>query len=197
MAPNEKNPRVDGFLAKASKWREEITALRNILLDTPLTEDLKWGVPCYTRTGRNVVLIHGFKEYCALLFIKGSLLKDPDGILITQTENVQAGRQIRFTGTEEILRLENSIRAYVAEAILLEESGAAVAFRKNTDFAIPEELLVKFTGSPELKTAFEALTPGRQRAYILFFTEPKQAKTRESRIEKSVPRILEGMGLND
>lgn len=197
MTPNEKNPRVDEFLAKASKWREEFTMLRDILLGTPLTEDLKWGVPCYTRNGRNVVLIHGFKEYCALLFIKGSLLKDPDGILITQTENVQAGRQIRFAGTDEILRLENSIRAYVSEAIQLEESGAAVAFRKNTDFVIPEELRVKFAGSPELKTAFEALTPGRQRAYILFFSEPKQAKTRESRIGKSIPRILEGLGLND
>lgn len=197
MSPNEKNPRVDEFLAKASKWREEFTMLRNILLDTPLTEDLKWGVPCYTRNGRNVVLIHGFKEYCALLFIKGSLLKDPDGILITQTENVQAGRQLRFTGPEEIAKIENSIRAYVSEAIQLEESGAAVAFRKNTDFAIPEELRVKFAELPELKTAFEELTPGRQRAYILFFTEPKQAKTRESRIGKSIPRILEGIGLND
>lgn len=197
MTPNEKNPRVDEFLAKASKWREEFTMLRNILLDTPLTEDLKWGVPCYTRNGRNVVLIHGFKEYCALLFIKGSLLKDPDGILITQTENVQAGRQLRFTGPEEIAKIENSIRAYVSEAIQLEESGAAVAFRKNTDFAIPEELRVKFAELPELKTAFEELTPGRQRAYILFFTEPKQAKTRESRIGKSIPRILEGIGLND
>ena len=197
MSPNEKIPRVDEFLAKASKWREEFTMLRNILLDTPLTEDLKWGVPCYTRNGRNVVLIHGFKEYCALLFIKGSLLKDPDGILITQTENVQAGRQLRFTGPEEIAKIENSIRAYVSEAIQLEESGAAVAFRKNTDFAIPEELRVKFAELPELKTAFEELTPGRQRAYILFFTEPKQAKTRESRIGKSIPRILEGIGLND
>ena len=197
MTPNEKNPRVDEFLAKSSKWREEFTMLRNILLDTPLTEDLKWGVPCYTRNGRNVVLIHGFKEYCALLFIKGSLLKDPDGILITQTENVQAGRQLRFTGPEEIAKIENSIRAYVSEAIQLEESGAAVAFRKNTDFAIPEELRVKFAELPELKTAFEELTPGRQRAYILFFTEPKQAKTRESRIGKSIPRILEGIGLND
>ncbi len=197
MTPNEKNPRVDEFLAKASKWREEFTMLRNILLDTPLTEDLKWGVPCYTRNGRNVVLIHGFKEYCALLFIKGSLLKDPDGILITQTENVQAGRQLRFTGPEEIAKIENSIRAYVSEAIQLEESGAAVAFRKNTDFAISEELRVKFAELPELKTAFEELTPGRQRAYILFFTEPKQAKTRESRIGKSIPRILEGIGLND
>ena len=197
MSPNEKIPRVDEFLAKASKWREEFTMLRNILLDTPLTEDLKWGVPCYTRNGRNVVLIHGFKEYCALLFIKGSLLKDPDGILITQTENVQAGRQLRFTGPEEIAKIENSIRAYVSEAIQLEESGAAVAFRKNTDFAIPEELRVKFAELPELKTAFEALTPGRQRAYILFFSEPKQTKTRESRIGKSIPRILEGIGLND
>lgn len=197
MASNETSPKVDEFLAKESKWREEFTALRSILLDTPLNEDLKWGVPCYTHKGKNVVLIHGFKEYCALLFIKGSLLKDPDGILITQTENVQAGRQIRFTGTEEIRRLENSIRAYTAEAILLEESGAAVAFRKNTDFVIPEELEAKFASLPELKTAFEALTPGRQRAYILFFSEPKQAKTREARIEKSAPGILEGKGLND
>jgi uncharacterized protein YdeI (YjbR/CyaY-like superfamily) len=197
MTPNERNPRVDEFLSKESKWQSEFTMLRNILLDTPLTEDLKWGVPCYTLKGKNVVLIHGFKEYCAILLIKGSLLKDPDGILITQTENVQAGRQIRFTGTEEIRRLEKSIRAYVSEAVLLEESGAAVAFRKNTDFVIPDELQDKFASQPELRTAFEALTPGRQRAYILFFSEPKQAKTREARIEKSAPRILEGKGLND
>lgn len=197
MTPNEKNPKVDEFLTIEPKWREEFMLLRGFLLDTPLTEDLKWGVPCYTHKGKNVVLIHGFKEYCALLFIKGSLLKDPDGILITQTENVQAGRQVRFTGTEEIKRLENSIRAYVSEAILLEESGASVAFRKNTDFVIPEELKAKFASLPELKAAFEALTPGRQRAYILFFSEPKQSKTREARIEKSSPRILEGKGLND
>lgn len=197
MTPNEKNPKVDEFLSKESKWQAEFTMLRNILLDSPLKEDLKWGVPCYTLNGKNVVLIHGFKEYCALLLIKGSLLKDPDGILITQTENVQAGRQIRFTGTGEIERLEKSIRAYISEAIRLEESGAAVVFRKNTDFVIPEELANRFASQPELKEAFEALTPGRQRAYILFFSEPKQAKTREARIEKSSPRILEGKGLND
>lgn len=197
MTPNEKNPKVDEFLSKESKWQAEFTMLRNILLDSPLKEDLKWGVPCYTLNGKNVVLIHGFKEYCALLLIKGSLLKDPDGILITQTENVQAGRQIRFTGTGEIERLENSIRTYISEAIRLEESGAAVSFRKNTDFVIPEELADRFASQPELKEAFEALTPGRQRAYILFFSEPKQAKTREARIEKSSPRILEGKGLND
>ena len=197
MTPNEKNPKVDDFLSKESKWQAEFTMLRNILLDSPLKEDLKWGVPCYTLNGKNVVLIHGFKEYCALLLIKGSLLKDPDGILITQTENVQAGRQIRFTGTGEIERLENSIRTYISEAIRLEESGAAVSFRKNTDFVIPEELADRFASQPELKEAFEALTPGRQRAYILFFSEPKQAKTREARIEKSSPRILEGKGLND
>jgi len=197
MALNEKNPKVDEFLSKTSKWREEFTMLRDILLCTPLTEDLKWGVPCYTLKGQNVVLIHGFKEYCALLFIKGSLLKDPDGILITQTENVQAGRQIRFTGTKEIIKLENSIRAYISEAILLEESGAVVAFKKNTDIVIPDELRDRYTSQPELKAAFESLTPGRQRAYILFFTEPKQAKTREARIEKSAPRILDGKGLND
>ncbi len=197
MTLNERNPRVDEFLSKELKWQNEFTMLRNILLDTSLAEDLKWGVPCYTHKGKNVVLMHGFKEYCALLLIKGSLLKDPDGILITQTENVQAGRQIRFTGTEEIKRLEKSIRAYIEEAILLEESGAVVAFRKNTDFVFPVELLDKFASLPELKTAFEALTPGRQRAYILFFSEPKQAKTREARIEKSMPKILEGKGLND
>lgn len=197
MTPNEKNPKVDEFLSKESKWQAEFTMLRNILLDSPLKEDLKCGVPCYTLNGKNVVLIHGFKEYCALLLIKGSLLKDPDGILITQTENVQAGRQIRFTGTGEIERLENSIRTYISEAIRLEESGAAVSFRKNTDFVIPEELADRFASQPELKEAFEALTPGRQRAYILFFSEPKQAKTREARIEKSSPRILEGKGLND
>lgn len=197
MTPNEMNPKVDEFLLKESKWQAEFMMLRNILLDSPLKEEWKWGVPCYTLNGKNVVLIHGFKEYCALLLIKGSLLKDPDGILITQTENVQAGRQIRFTGTGEIERLEKSIRAYISEAICLEESGAAVAFRKNTDFVIPDELADRFASQPELKEAFEALTPGRQRAYILFFSEPKQAKTREARIEKSSPRILEGKGLND
>lgn len=197
MANGTRNPKVDQFLEKAEKWKDEFTKLREILLECPLAEELKWGVPCYTYQNSNVVLIHGFKEYCAVLFIKGALLKDPLGILITQTQNVQAGRQIRFTGVQDIEAMESALKSYVDEAVEIEKSGLHVDFKKSTDFTIPEELQNKFNEIPSLKAAFEALTPGRQRAYILHFSEPKQSKTRESRIEKFIPAILQGKGLND
>lgn len=191
------NPKVDEFLSKSKQWQEEFIKLRMIVLDCQLTEDLKWGKPCYTFQNSNVVLIHGFKEYCALLFIKGALLKDPQGILIQQTENVQAGRQIRFTNIQEIVAMETVLKAYIAEAIEIEKAGLEVNFKKNADFVVPEELQIKFDENPALKAAFEALTPGRQRAYLFHFSQPKQSKTRESRIEKYMQQILDGKGLND
>jgi uncharacterized protein YdeI (YjbR/CyaY-like superfamily) len=197
MIDNSKNPKVDEFLSKAEKWREEFEKLRMIVLDCQLTEEFKWGFPCYTYQTKNVVLIHGFKEYCALLFIKGSLLSDPNGILIRQTENVQAGRQIRFTNVREIAGMESVIKKYIYKAIEIEKSGVEVDFKKNTEFVIPDELQNRFDEITALKTAFEALTPGRQRAYIMYFSEPKQPKTRVSRIEKYVQQILSGKGLND
>ena len=168
-----------------------------IILDCQLTEELKWGKPCYTFQGSNIVLIQGFKEYCALLFFKGALLKDPHGILIQQTENVQAGRQIRFTNVREIVTMETILQAYIDDAIEVEKAGLEINFKKNTGLTIPEEFQNKFEAIPALKTAFEALTPGRQRAYILYFSEPKQSKTRESRVEKCMQQILNGKGLND
>lgn len=197
MADNTKNPAVDEFISKAKKWREEFEKLRTIVLSHPLTEELKWGVPCYTFENKNVVLIHGFKDYCAILFVKGSLLKDTNGMLIQQTENVQAGRQIRFTGIAEIDELTATISAYIDEAIAVEKAGLQVDFKKNTEYAIPEEFQKKLDETPALKAAFEALTPGRQRAYLLHFSEPKQSKTREARVEKAMPKILDGLGLND
>jgi uncharacterized protein YdeI (YjbR/CyaY-like superfamily) len=194
---NRMNPKVDEFLSKAQKWQEAFKKLRMILLDCQLTEELKWGVPCYTFQKSNVVLIHGFKEYCALLFVKGALLKDAEGILITQTENVQAARQIRFTNVREIVEMEPILKAYIQEAIEVEKSGLKVNFKKTTEYKIPEEFQNKLDEIPALKTAFEALTPGRQRAYLLHFSQPKQSKTRESRVEKCMPQILNGKGLND
>lgn len=191
------NPKVDEYLRKAQKWREEFEKLRMIILDCQLTEELKWGKPCYTFQGSNIVLIQGFKEYCALLFFKGALLKDPHGILIQQTENVQAGRQIRFTNVREIVTMETILQAYIDDAIEVEKAGLEINFKKNTGLTIPEEFQNKFEAIPALKTAFEALTPGRQRAYILYFSEPKQSKTRESRVEKCMQQILNGKGLND
>jgi len=191
------NPNVDEYLSKTKKWQEEFEKLRMFILDCQLTEELKWGVPCYTFQKRNIVLIHGFKEYCALLFFKGALLHDTHGILIKQTENVQAGRQIRFTNVREIVAMETILKAYIYEAIEVEKSGLEVNFKKNTEFIIPEEFQNKFDEIPALKTAFEALTPGRQRAYILYFSQPKQSKTRESRVEKCMQQILNGKGLND
>jgi Uncharacterized protein conserved in bacteria len=191
------NPRVDEYLSKAQKWQKEFEKLRMMILDCQLTEELKWGKPCYSFQGSNIVLIHGFKEYCALLFIKGALLKDPNGILIQQTENVQAGRQIRFTNAQEIVEMEAILKAYIYEAIEVEKSGLQVEFKKTTEYTIPEEFQNKLDEIPALKTAFEGLTPGRQRAYILYFSEPKQSKTRKSRVEKCMQQILNGKGLND
>ena len=191
------NPKVDFYFSKAKKWQKEIEKLRMIVLDCGLTEELKWGCPCYTFQKSNIVLIHVFKEYCALLFFKGVLLNDPNGILIQQTKNVQVGRQIRFTNVREIGKMEKIVKAYIYEAIKVEKAGLQVSLKKTTEFAIPEEFQKKLDKTPALKTAFHALTPGRQRAYILYFSAPKQSKTRESRVEKSMKQILNGKGLND
>ncbi|CAI6241752.1 MULTISPECIES: YdeI/OmpD-associated family protein [Bacillus] len=197
MTNSRTNPKVDEFLSEAKKWKEEFEKLRTIILDCELTEDFKWMHPCYTYNNKNVVLIHGFKEYCALLFHKGALLQDAHGILIQQTENVQAARQIRFTNVQEINELENILKAYIHEAIEVEKAGLKVEVNKNIELNIPEELQNKFDEIPALKTAFEALTPGRQRAYTLYFSQAKQSKTRESRVEKYVQKILDGKGLKD
>jgi uncharacterized protein YdeI (YjbR/CyaY-like superfamily) len=191
------NPTVDAFLSEAKKWRMEFEALRRILLGCQLTEELKWGKPCYTFENNNVVLIHGFNEYCALLFIKGALLKDAHGILIKQTENVQAGRQVRFTNVREIAGMETVLKAYIHEAIEAEKAGLEVHYKKTSEFTIPEEFKNKLAAIPALKTAFDALTPGRQRGYMLYFSAAKQPKTRESRVEKCMPQILNGKGLDD
>ena len=191
------NPKVDWYFSKAEKWQAELQQLRIIVLDCGLNEELKWGVPCYTFQKSNIVLIHVFKEYCAVLFFKGALLNDTAGILIQQTENVQAARQMRFTHIKEIVELETVLKTYIFEAIEVEKAGLTVDFKKTKEFIIPEEFQKKLDEIPTLKTAFEALTPGRQRAYILHFSAPKQSKTRESRIEKCMPQILDGKGLND
>ncbi len=191
------NPKVDAFISRAEKWQDEYKKLRSIVLDCELSEELKWGVPCYTYNDSNIVLIHGFKEYCAILFVKGALLKDPAGILIQQTGNVQAARQVRFTDMDQIAELEPALKAYVHEAIEVEKSGLKVDYKKTDAFAVSEEFQRKLDGNPTLKTAFTALTPGRQRAYLLYFSAPKQSKTRESRIEKYTQQILNGKGLND
>ncbi len=197
MSMNTMNPKIDAFLDKAKQWQAEFERLRMILLDSPLTEELKWGVPCYTFHESNVVLMHGFKEYCALLFIKGALLNDVHSILIQQTENVQAGRQIRFTNVQKIVEMEAILKAYIYEAIEVEKAGLKVILNKNPVLRFPEEFQNKLDENSSLKTAFEALTPGRQRAYNLYFSEPKQSKTRELRIEKCIPLILNRKGLND
>jgi uncharacterized protein YdeI (YjbR/CyaY-like superfamily) len=191
------NPKVDFYFSKAKQWQEELKKLRMIVLDCELAEELKWGVPCYTFNKTNIVLIHIFKEYCALLFFKGALLKDAKGILIQQTKNVQAARQIRFTNVREIAELEPVVKAYINEAIEVEKAGLKVNFKKTSEFTIPEEFQKKLNTIPALKTAFDALTPGRQKAYIFYFSAPKQSKTRESRVEKCMPQILNGKGLND
>ncbi|WP_053368047.1 YdeI/OmpD-associated family protein [Bacillus sp. FJAT-27245] len=197
MSNGRLNLKVDEFLSKATKWKEEYEKLRGIALDCELEEDFKWMHPCYTLEGKNIVLIHGFKEYCALLFPKGALLKDPHGILIQQTENVQAARQIRFTNIQEINEQKSILKAYIKEAIEAEKAGLEVNFKKTEEYIIPEELQHKFEEMPSLKTAFEELTPGRQRAYLLYFSQAKQAKTRVARVEKYVEQILDGKGLND
>ncbi|KHD84927.1 YdeI/OmpD-associated family protein [Heyndrickxia ginsengihumi] len=197
MTNSRMHPKVDEFLSKAKKWKEEYEKLREIVLDCGLIEEFKWMHPCYTYENKNVVLIHGFKEYCALLFHKGALLKDADRILIQQTENVQAARQIRFTNVQEIVEMEPILKTYIYEAIEIEKAGLKVDFKKTTDYIIPEEFQHKLDEIPALKTAFEALTPGRQRAYIYYFSQPKQSKTRVSRVEKYMQKILDGKGLND
>ena len=191
------NPKVDWFFSKDTKWQKEYEKLRVIILDCGLTEELKWGCPCYTLGESNIVLIHGFKEYCALLFFKGALLNDPNGMLIQQTKNVQSARQIRFTNVREIVKMERILKAYIYEAIEVERAGLKVNFKKTSEYKIPEEFQKKLNKNPALKPAFDALTPGRQRAYIFYFSQPKQSKTRESRVEKYTKQILNGKGLND
>jgi uncharacterized protein YdeI (YjbR/CyaY-like superfamily) len=197
MTQREMNPKVDFYFSKDKKWQEEIKRLRMIVLDCGLTEALKWGCPCYLFQETNIVLIHVFKEYCALLFFKGALLKDTDGILIQQTKNVQAARQVRFTSVPEIGKMKPILKAYIYEAIEVEKAGLKVKLKKTSEFPIPEELKTKLDKMPALKTAFKALTPGRQRAYIFYFSAPKQSKTRELRVEKCRQQILNGKGLND
>ena len=194
---NRMNSKVDFFFNKASQWKEEFEQLRMIILDCGLAEELKWGQPCYTFQGKNIILIHGFKEYCAVLFFKGALLNDPENILIQQTANVQAGRQVRFTGVKEIVKRAPTLKAYIYEAIEVEKAGLKVKLKKTSDYNMPGEFKNKLDKNPALKNAFNELTPGRQRAYLFHFSQPKQSKTRESRIEKYMKRILEGKGLND
>ncbi|CAM4496806.1 uncharacterized protein YdeI (YjbR/CyaY-like superfamily) [Paenibacillus endophyticus] len=196
-AKGEKNSKIDPYFRKLKKWKEEFELLREIVLDCGVTEEFKWMHPCYTFDDKNIVLIHGFKDYCALLFHKGALLKDPHGILIQQTENVQAARQIRFTNAQAIDEMQLILKSYIDEAIAVEKAGLQVEYKKNTEYSIPEELENKFVEVPDLKTAFEALTPGRQRAYLLYFSSAKQSKTRESRIEKYFVHILNGKGIDD
>ena len=192
------NPKVvDRFLDRAKKWQEEMKLMRKICLDCGLTEDFKWMHPCYTFQGNNIVLIHGFKEYCAFLFHKGALLKDEDNILIQQTENVQSARQIRFTNLQEIIDLERTIKAYIFEAVEVDKAGLEVKMKKTSEFEMPDEFKKALADNPDLEAAFKALTPGRQRGYLLYFSQAKQSKTRESRIEKYTPKIFEGKGLND
>ncbi len=191
------NPKTDFFFNESGQWQAAFKKLRAIALSTELTEDLKWGCPCYTYEGKNIFLIHGFKEYCALLFFKGALMKDPDHILIQQSKNVQAARQIRFTDVQQINDLEDILRSYMFEAVEIEESGAKVGMKKTKEFEMVEEFQSRLDQDAALKEAFEALTPGRQRAYLLHFSSAKHSKTREARIDKCIPEIFEGKGLND
>ncbi|HLK27998.1 MAG TPA: DUF1801 domain-containing protein [Puia sp.] len=197
MSKNSTGSKADFFFEKDSIWQKEYEQLRKIILDCDLMEEVKWGQPCYTFQKKNIVLIHGFKEYCALLFFKGALMTDPKKILIQQTENVQSARQIRFTNVKEITKLEKILKTYIYEAVEVEESGLKVELKKTADFKMPEELQKKLNKDKTFKAAFNALTPGRQRGYIFYFSQPKQSKTRESRIEKSIPKILDGKGFND
>jgi uncharacterized protein YdeI (YjbR/CyaY-like superfamily) len=197
MTTQNTHPKVDAYLSQIKTWKDESVKLREIILDCDLTEDYKWMHPCYTVNGKNVVLIHGFKEYCAIMFFKGSLLKDSHGILIQQTNNVQGGRQIRFTNLEQIIEQEEILKSYIREAIEVEQAGLKVEKKEVEQFAVPEELQQQFDANPAFQTAFEALTPGRQRAYLYHFSQPKQSKTKTSRIEKCMQPIMEGKGLND
>jgi uncharacterized protein YdeI (YjbR/CyaY-like superfamily) len=191
------NPKVDWYFTKATKWQKEIEKLRMIVLDCDLIEELKWGCPCYSYQKKNIVLIHVFKDYCAVLFFKGALLKDAKGILVQQTKNVQAARQVRFTSLQEIVKMERVLKSYIYEAVEVEESGLKVPLKKTKEFSMPEEFQHKLNKNPVLKKAFNELTPGRQRGYLLYFSAPKQSKTRESRVEKCMQQILNGKGLND
>lgn len=197
MTDHTLNPKVDAYVERLKNWVDEVRELRSICLDSGLDEDLKWGVPCYTLEGRNVVLIHSFKEYCALLFFKGALLKDAKGILIRQTDNVQAARQVRFKNVGEIRKLKTVLKAYLSEAAKVEKSGLKVEFKKTEEFSVPEEFQARLDQMLELKSAFEALTPGRRRAYLLHFSSAKQSKTRAARVLKAIPDILSGKGLDD
>ena len=197
MAKSETNPKVDFFFNKEKTWKEEIEKLRTIILDCGLTEELKWGCPCYTLESSNIVLIHTFKEYCAVLFFKGALLKDPDGVLVQQTANVQSARQIRFTSIREVSGAKALLKKYVLEAIKVEKAGLKVTFKKPAEFAMAEEFQERLGENAALRKAFEGLTPGRQRGYLLYFSSAKQSKTRHARVEKSIPDILKGKGLED
>ena len=194
---NRMNPEVDGFFRRSKKWQEALEKLRAIILDCQLTEELKWGSPCYTLQKTNIVLIHEFKDYCALLFFKGALLKDANGILVAPGKNTQSSRQIRFTDAREITKMETILKAYIQEAVEVEKSGLKVNFKKTSEYVVPKEFQDKLDAIPALKTAFDALTPGRQKAYIFHFSAAKQSKTRESRVEKWMQQILDGKGLND
>lgn len=197
MTKYSTDSKVDFYFEMAEKWKAEIEQMREIVLDCHLSEELKWGSPCYTFEKANIVLIHYFKEYCAFLFFKGALMKDPDNILIQQSDNVQAARQVRFTNVEDILAKKEILKRYIFEAAEIEKSGKKVELKKVSDFEIAEELQSKFDSDVDFKKAFYALTPGRQRAYLLHFSQPKQSKTREARVEKNISRILDGKGLND
>ncbi len=197
MTKSKPNPKVEWYFAKAKQWQEEIKNLRTIALDCGLTEELRWGCPCYTFQSNHIVLIHVFKEYCALLFFKGALFNDPKGILVQQTKNVQSARQIRFTSVRQIDEMKTVVKAYIREAIEVEKAGLKVEFKKTSEFEMPEEFINKLDEDPDLKTAFDALTPGRQRGYLLYFSAAKQSKTREARIEKYTKHILNGKGLDD
>lgn len=191
------NPKVDWFFDKPTKWQKEYSALRTLVLDSGLTEELKWGVPCYTYLGSNVVLIHGFNDYCALLFHKGVLLKDDEALLVQQTENVQSARQIRFKGITDILEKKQILKAYIFEAIEVERAGLKVEMKTTKEYLVPEEFQNVLDSAPEVKAAFENLTPGRQRGYLLYFSSAKQPKTRQARVEKYLAKILEGKGVDD
>jgi len=197
MASSLRNPKVDWYFDKPTQWQKEYQKLRSIALDCNLVEELKWGQACYTFEKTNIVLIHGFKEYCAYLFFKGALLKDKKKILIQQTENVQAARQVRFTSLAQIVKLEKTLKAYIYEAVEVEVAGLKVPLKKTAEFKMPEEFRSTLNKNSALKTAFEALTPGRQRGYLLYFSSAKQSKTREARIEKYTRQILKGKGLED
>jgi uncharacterized protein YdeI (YjbR/CyaY-like superfamily) len=194
---NNMNPKVDWYFDKAGQWQAATEQMRNIVLDCGLIEELKWGCPCYTFQGRNIVLIHVFKEYCAYLFFKGALMQDPENIMIQQTENVQSARQVRFTDVKQVVKQQAVLKKYIYEAVAVEEAGLQVPLKKTKEYVVPEEFQTKLDELPALKEAFEALTPGRQRGYLFYFNQAKQSKTRTSRVEKYIPQILAGRGLED